>query len=386
MPFSPRKSPPRDAKDDMTTEERDARTIFVMQIAARTRPRDLEEFFSSVGRVRDVRIITDSKTRRSKGIAYVEFWELEAVPLAIGLNGQRLLNAPLIIQASQADKNRMSTATPVGGVPGFGVDTAPAKGPMKLYVGSLHVNITEEMLRGVFEPFGRIEKLELMTEPDTGRSRGYGFITYDKTEDAKRAMEQLNGFDLAGRPIKVGNVTDHMPQQPTVMGRSLDNEELDRTGVDLGTAGRLSLMAKLAEGTGLRLPNQAQQVLNLNQAPGTPIPAPPIATQCFMLSNMFDPDSETDPGWEADIQDDVIEECSKNGGVLHIFVDKASKTGNVYVKCPSVTSAVAAVNSLHGRWFAGKIITANYVPVNNYHQLFPDSVRSVQPLRPNYKR
>jgi len=41
----------------------------------------LEDFFGSVGTVRDVRIITDSKTRKSKGIAYVEFWEREGVPL-----------------------------------------------------------------------------------------------------------------------------------------------------------------------------------------------------------------------------------------------------------------------------------------------------------------
>lgn len=54
-----------------------------------------------------------------------------------------------------------------------------------------------------------------------------------------------------------------------------------------------------------------------------------------------------------EIKDDVIEECNKHGGVLHVYVDKAS-AGNVYVKCPTITTAVAAVNSLHGRWFAGE--------------------------------
>ena len=83
--------------------------------------------------------------------------------------------------------------------------------------------------------------------------------------------------------------------------------------------------------------------------------APPIATQCFMLSNMFDPADEGAPGWDQDIRDDVVEEGSKHGGFLHIVVDKASPTGNVYVKCPNITTAVAAVNALHGRWFAGKI-------------------------------
>jgi hypothetical protein len=64
---------------------------------------------------------------------------------------------------------------------------------------------------------------------------------------------------------------------------------------------------------------------------------------------------ETNPTWDVEIRDDVIEECNKHGGVLHVYVDKASPQGNVYVKCPSIATAVAAVNSLHGRWFAGKL-------------------------------
>merc|ERR1712107_352600 len=82
---------------------------------------------------------------------------------------------------------------------------------------------------------------------------------------------------------------------------------------------------------------------------------------------------EREPNWDQEIRDDVIDECNKHGGVSHIYVDKASPQGNVYVKCPNISTAVAAVNALHGRWFAGKVITAAYVPVTNYHNLFPDS-------------
>ena len=42
---------------------------------------------------------------------------------------------------------------------------------------------------------------------------------------------------------------------------------------------------------------------------------PPFATQCFMLSNMFDPSNETEPGWDLDIRDDVVEECRNHGGL-----------------------------------------------------------------------
>ena len=64
--------------------------------------------------------------------------------------------------------------------------------------------------------------------------------------------------------------------------------------------------------------------------------------------------SETSPTWDQEVRDDVIEECNKHGGVLHIYVDKASPQGNVYVKCPTITAAVASVGALHGRYFAGR--------------------------------
>lgn len=86
-----------------------------------------------------------------------------------------------------------------------------------------------------------------------------------------------------------------------------------------------------------------------------------------------------------EIRDDVIEECNKHGGVLHVYVDKTSN-GNVYVKCPTIATAVASVNSLHGRWFAGRVITAAYVPLLNYHSHFPDALTAMQLLMPSVPR
>jgi RNA-binding protein 39 len=135
-------------------------------------------------------------------------------------------------------------------------------GPMRLYVGSLHFNITEDMLRGIFEPFGRIESIQLMMDSETGRSKGYGFITFSNSECAKKALEQLNGFELAGRPMKVGHVTEHTDASSA--SSFLDSDELERTVIDLGTTGRLQLMARLAEGTGLQIPPAAQQALQMS--------------------------------------------------------------------------------------------------------------------------
>lgn len=62
---------------------------------------DTSNFICSFWKVRDVRIISDRNSRRSKGIAYIEFVDATSVPLAIGLSGQRLLGVPIIVQASQ---------------------------------------------------------------------------------------------------------------------------------------------------------------------------------------------------------------------------------------------------------------------------------------------
>ncbi|XP_066198464.1 probable RNA-binding protein 23 isoform X3 [Saccopteryx leptura] len=296
------KSPIREPVDNLSPEERDARTVFCMQLAARIRPRDLEDFFSAVGKVRDVRIISDRNSRRSKGIAYVEFCEIQSVPLAIGLTGQRLLGVPIIVQASQAEKNRLA-AMANNLQKGSG-------GPMRLYVGSLHFNITEDMLRGIFEPFGKIDNIVLMKDSDTGRSKGYGFITFSDSECARRALEQLNGFELAGRPMRVGHVTERLDGGTDITFPDGDQE------LDLGSAGgRLQLMAKLAEGSGIQLPTTAAAAaattaavqaaaLQLNGAvplgalnpgaltalsPALNLASQAIASQCFQLSSLFNP-------------------------------------------------------------------------------------------------
>ncbi len=67
--------------ENVSAEERDARTVFIMQLARNVTIRDIMEFFCKVGQVVDVRLISDRNSRRSKGIGYVEFTEKSAVPL-----------------------------------------------------------------------------------------------------------------------------------------------------------------------------------------------------------------------------------------------------------------------------------------------------------------
>lgn len=89
------------------TQDRDQRTVVCMQLSRKCTERDLTEFLEdgTGGRVRSCRMISD-RNNRVKGIAYAEFAELESVPKALALSGQRLLGAPIMVMLTQSEKNR----------------------------------------------------------------------------------------------------------------------------------------------------------------------------------------------------------------------------------------------------------------------------------------
>jgi cold-inducible RNA-binding protein len=74
---------------------------------------------------------------------------------------------------------------------------------MKIYVGNLSFTTTEDRLRQKFASFGEVSEVAIPTDRDSGRARGFGFVTMPNAEEAKAAMDALNGTELDGRPIKV---------------------------------------------------------------------------------------------------------------------------------------------------------------------------------------
>jgi RNA-binding protein 39 len=102
-------------------------------------------------------------------VGYVEFKNEESVAAALQLTGQKLLGIPVIVQLTEAEKNRQVRTTESSG-------NHPNSIPFhRLYVGNIHFSITEQDLQNVFEPFGELEFVQLQKD-DNGRSRGYGFV------------------------------------------------------------------------------------------------------------------------------------------------------------------------------------------------------------------
>jgi RNA recognition motif-containing protein len=77
----------------------------------------------------------------------------------------------------------------------------------KLYVGNLPFTATEDSVRALFTPHGSVEKISLITDRDTGSPRGFGFVEMSRA-DASRAIQNLNGKDLGGRPLRVNEAQE----------------------------------------------------------------------------------------------------------------------------------------------------------------------------------
>ncbi|MFC2074736.1 RNA recognition motif domain-containing protein [Bdellovibrionota bacterium] len=78
----------------------------------------------------------------------------------------------------------------------------------KLFVGGLSWNTTDEGLREAFEKFGEITEAKVITDRETGRSRGFGFITFSEDNAANDAVSEMNGTELDGRSIKVNEARE----------------------------------------------------------------------------------------------------------------------------------------------------------------------------------
>jgi cold-inducible RNA-binding protein len=89
----------------------------------------------------------------------------------------------------------------------------------KLYVGNLAFQTTEEELNGIFSQFGAVESVTIITDRDTGRSKGFGFVVMEEA-DADKAIEQLNGSQLGGRNLTVNEARPMVKREFSDRGRS----------------------------------------------------------------------------------------------------------------------------------------------------------------------
>jgi RNA recognition motif-containing protein len=83
-------------------------------------------------------------------------------------------------------------------------------GLKNIFVGNLSFSLTEDSVRGLFETYGTVDRVSIITDRETGRSRGFGFVEMPNDEEADRAVNALNGSEVGGRRL---NVNEARPRE-----------------------------------------------------------------------------------------------------------------------------------------------------------------------------
>jgi RNA recognition motif-containing protein len=96
-----------------------------------------------------------------------------------------------------------------------------------IFVGNLSFNTNEDELRQLFESYGQVDRVSIMTDRDTGRSRGFGFVEMSSNEDGEKAIAALNGSQVGGRTI---NVNEARPKAERAGGGGGGRDRGDRGG------------------------------------------------------------------------------------------------------------------------------------------------------------
>ncbi|KAH0400665.1 RNA-binding domain-containing protein, partial [Aureobasidium melanogenum] len=153
-----------------------------------------------------VRVITHADSGRSKGFSYVEFADVDAATQALNakhgtdLDGRTLkcdFSTPRDNSNRSYDKNQVGARANAFG------DKQQGAPSTTLFVGNVSFNTTTDSLTGYFSEFGSINSIRLPTDRETGAPKGFGYVEFGSVEEAKAALEGLNGADVDGRNIRL---------------------------------------------------------------------------------------------------------------------------------------------------------------------------------------
>ncbi|XP_075903734.1 poly(U)-binding-splicing factor PUF60-B isoform X7 [Nelusetta ayraudi] len=172
----------------------------------------IRQAFAPFGPIKSIDMSWDSVTMKHKGFAFVEYDVPEAAQLALEQMNSVMLGGRNI---KVGRPSNIGQAQPI-------IDqlAEEARAFNRIYVASVHPDLSDDDIKSVFEAFGRIKSCTLARDPTSGRHRGFGFIEYEKPQSALDAVSSMNLFDLGGQYLRVGKaVTPPMPLlTPTTPG------------------------------------------------------------------------------------------------------------------------------------------------------------------------
>ncbi|CAJ2672869.1 unnamed protein product [Trifolium pratense] len=212
-----------DEEEDEEEEEDDEdeeqpRRLFVGNLPFSLSSSQLAELFGEAGTVVSVEVVYDDMTNRSRGFAFVTMGSAEDAEEAIQMfdgtevGGRAIkVNFPKVPKASE----RVQTGSIYRGY----VDS-----PHKIYAGNLGWDMTSQDLREAFAEQPGLLSAKVIYERNSGKSRGFGFVSFETSEDVKGALSNMNGVEVHGRPLRLNLVVDSKkPSSPPAIDQNKGN-------------------------------------------------------------------------------------------------------------------------------------------------------------------
>jgi len=168
--------------------------VYVGSISFELREESIKNAFIAFGPIKSINMSWDPITQKHKGFAFVEFEMPEAAQLAL----EQMNNV-------QVGQRQIKVGRP-SNMPQAVIDEImdEAKNYNRIYIASVHQDLTETDIKSVFEAFGEIRICVLTPSPVQGKHKGYGFIEYSNPASAVEAISSMNLFDLGGQYLRVG--------------------------------------------------------------------------------------------------------------------------------------------------------------------------------------
>ncbi|XP_076952943.1 31 kDa ribonucleoprotein, chloroplastic-like [Bidens hawaiensis] len=173
--------------------------IFVGNLPFSVDSAALAGLFESAGNVEMVEVIYDKVSGRSRGFGFVTMSSVEEVEEAVSkFNGYELDGRAIRVNAGPPPPRREES---FGGLREGGRRSFDNKN--RVYVGNLAWSVDNLALETLFREQGTVLDAKVVYDRESGRSRGFGFVTYSSADEVNSAIESLNGIDLDGRNIRV---------------------------------------------------------------------------------------------------------------------------------------------------------------------------------------
>lgn len=184
---------------------------------------NLAEIFQDYGEVELVEIMYDRESGRSRGFGFITMATAEGADLACkGLNGAELggrvirVNYPEVPKGNFGERRERSPRREFSGRRDFGSSGGRdmnAGSGNRLYVGNIPWSLDDAGLGRIFSNYGQVVDSKVVFDRESGRSRGFGFVTYSSQGEANTAISSLDGADYEGRALKVSIAGERPPRR-----------------------------------------------------------------------------------------------------------------------------------------------------------------------------